>query len=96
VAREHSIEEVVEDLEKLRYDVQRLADRLDTAPFVRVDVHNEQISKLTEKLKDTKEGLSEQLATVKSYQTWILGIMGSAAVAFVVAVITAIAQGRLG
>jgi hypothetical protein len=85
VARERTIEEVYEDLEKLRLEMQRLADRFDNAPFVRADLHNEQI-----------RGLSAALDSVRALQTIILGMLGSIIVGAVVVVITAVARGGIG
>jgi hypothetical protein len=84
VARERTIEEVAEDLDKMWREVQRLADRFDNAPFVRTDLHNEQIRSLTSGLE-----------SVARLQMWILGLLGSILVAVVVAVITAVARGGL-
>ena len=73
------------DLERLTAVVQRLADRLDNAPFVRSDLHNEQIN-----------NLRSDISGVRSMQMWVLGLLGSILIAAVVVVITAVAQGRVG
>jgi hypothetical protein len=44
--REPSLPEVAEDVAELKHEVRRLADRLDAAPFVRADLHSEQIGSL--------------------------------------------------
>jgi hypothetical protein len=85
VARERTLEEVTEELEKLWREFQRLADRFDTAPFVRAELHNEQIAHIR-----------DDLGGLKTMLMWILGILGSVLVAGVVALITAVAQGGLG
>jgi hypothetical protein len=96
VARERTVEEVAEELEKLWHELQRLADRFDTAPFVRTDLHNEQIRSLNKGLVDARAEFDKGLASVARLQMWILGVLGSVLIAAVVAVITAIAQGGLG
>jgi hypothetical protein len=85
VARERTNEELGEHLDKMQSELQRLADRFDTAPFVRADVHNEQI-----------KGITKELESVSRLLTWILGLLGSVVVALLVAVITAVARGGLG
>lgn len=85
MARERTIDEVAEDVEELTVQVRRLGDRFDNAPFVRADLHNEQVS-----------SLRSDLSSVKSMQMWILGIFGSILIAGVVTAITAVARGGLG
>jgi hypothetical protein len=93
VARERTIEEVAEDLDKLWREVQRLADRFDNSPFVRTDLHNEQIRGLTTGLSNARAEFDRGLASVSRLLMWILGVLGTVAVAAVVAVISAVAQG---
>lgn len=83
--RARTVDEVAEDVEQLTTQVQRLADRLDNAPFVRADLHNEQIG-----------NIRDAIAAVRALQMWILGLLGTMLVALGVVVITAVAQGRLG
>jgi hypothetical protein len=85
VARERTIEEVAESLDKLDLKVQRLAERFDNPPFVRTDLHNEQIRSLTSSLE-----------SVARLQMAILAVLGSILIAAVVAVITAVARGGIG
>ncbi len=82
--RELSIEEVAKDLEKLERQVQKLIERWDSAPFVRADLHNEQI-----------QNLRSDIGGVRTMQMWVLGILGSILIAAVVTFIGAIAQGRV-
>ncbi len=82
--RERSIDEAFEDLEKLSIHVQRLHDRLDSLPFVRADLHNEQIN-----------NLRSDISGVRTMQMWVLGLLGSILIAAIVAFITAVAQGRV-
>jgi hypothetical protein len=83
--RERTPGEIADDLERLARQVERLTDRLDNAPFVRLDLHNEQIT-----------NLRSDISGLRAMQMWVLGMLASILVAAVVAGITAIAQGRLG
>ena len=83
--RERTIDEVAEDVEALTAQVQRLGEKFDNAPFVRADLHNEQIN-----------SVRNDLASVKTMQMWILGIFGSILIAGVVTAITAVARGGFG
>jgi hypothetical protein len=82
--RERTLGEVADDLERLTRQVERLTDRLDNAPFVRVDLHNEQVS-----------NLRSDISGLRTMLMWILGILASVLISAVVMGITAIAQGRL-
>ncbi|HEV2928874.1 MAG TPA: hypothetical protein VGW74_09285 [Propionibacteriaceae bacterium] len=88
--RERTPEELAEDISDLRGDmgrelgqvrdqVSRLVDRLDTAPFVRSDLHAEQIDRLR-----------GDVGSLRSLTMWTLGLMCSSIVgAIIVLVITA-------
>lgn len=85
MARERTIGELSEDVEWLIKRMQRLDDRISKAPFVRADLHNEQIANIRGRL----DGLHTMLM-------WILGILATMLVSGVVIVISAVARGGLG
>lgn len=85
MARERTIEELAEDLEQLTAQVQRLGDRFDSAPFVRADLHNEQVT-----------NIRGQLDGLRTMLMWILGILASVLVSGVVLVVSAVARGGFG
>jgi hypothetical protein len=88
--RERSIGEVADDVDRLRHDMDRrmtdmatrhtqLAAKVDAAPYVRVDLHTEQIT-----------NLRGDVASLRQVTMWLLGLLVSAIVgAIVVLVITA-------
>ena len=82
--RERTLGEVADDLERLTRQVERLTDRLDNAPFVRLDLHNEQIN-----------NLRADITGLRTMLMWVLGILASILISAVVMGITAIAQGGL-
>ena len=82
--RERTLGEIAEDLERLTRQVERLTDRLDNAPYVRLDLHNEQIS-----------NLRSDISGLRTMLMWVLGILASVMISAVVMGITAVAQGRL-
>jgi hypothetical protein len=88
--RERSLAEIAEDLDELRRHVDarmielsttvtRLSDRFDNSPFVRSDLHSEQIG-----------NVRKDIATLRQLTMWLLGLLVSAIIgAIVVLVITA-------
>ena len=82
--RERTLGEVADDLERLTRQVERLTDQLHNAPFVRLDLHNEQIN-----------NLRADITGLRTMLMWVLGILASILISAVVMVITAVAQGGL-
>lgn len=62
--RQRSLEEVTEDIFELRQKVSDLGKRIDGAPFVRADLHAEQLDRIR-----------SELASVRSLTMWTLGIL---------------------
>ena len=82
--RERTLGEVAEDLERLTRQVERITDRLEHLPFVRADLHNEQVN-----------NLRSDISGLRTMLMWVLGILASVMISAVVMGITAVAQGRL-
>lgn len=92
--RERSIDEIAEDVDRLRLEVNarmtelaaivvRLQDRFEHAPYVRQDLHSEQVT-----------NLRNDITSLRQLTMWLLGLLVSAIIgAIVVLVITA---GRSG
>jgi hypothetical protein len=88
--RERSLGEIADDVDRLRSHtdaivaelatrVTKLTDRLDHAPFVRADLHSEQIS-----------SVRNDISALRQLTMWLLGLLVSAIIgAIVVLVITA-------
>lgn len=79
--RQRSLEEVAEDVLELRRDFQDLANRLDMAPFVRVDLHAEQLDRVR-----------SDVAAVRSLTMWTLGILCTSIVGAIVVLIVNASQ----
>jgi len=91
VPREPTLGELADDVEKLTVQVQRLGDRLDNAPYVRRDLHDEQITNVRNDIRRVQASTTEGMAGLRTMQMWMLGVMGSILVAAVVAVIANVA-----
>jgi len=90
IVRERSLGELAEDVDDLKRHVdarmieltdrvRRLSDRLDNAPFIRADLHSEQIS-----------SVRNDISSLRQLTMWLLGLLVSAIIgAIVVLVITA-------
>jgi uncharacterized sporulation protein YeaH/YhbH (DUF444 family) len=88
--RERSLGEIADDVDRLQRHVDarmvelaakvtRLTDRFDNAPFVRADLHSEQIS-----------SVRNDISSLRQLTMWLLGLLVSAIIgAIVVLVITA-------
>lgn len=77
--RQRSLDEVAEDLIELRRDHKRLEGRLDAAPFVRQDLHAEQLDRLR-----------SDIAGVRALTMWTLGVLCTSIIgAIIVMVISA-------
>jgi hypothetical protein len=87
VPREPTLGELADDVEKLTVQVQRLGDRLDNAPYVRRDLHDEQINNVRKDIHAVQTSTTDGMAGLRTMQMWMLGVMGSILVAAVVAVI---------
>jgi hypothetical protein len=80
--RERTLGELADDLERLARQVERLTDRLDNAPFVRLDLHNEQIN-----------NLRSDISGLRTLLMWVLGILASVLISAIVLGISAVAGG---
>jgi hypothetical protein len=76
-----SLEELDDDVVDLKREVHNVADRLDKAPFVRVELHNEQVDRLR-----------ADIAGVRALAMWTLGIMCSAIVGAILVFVIAVAR----
>jgi hypothetical protein len=80
--RQRSLEELDEDVVELRRDVRHVGERLDSAPFVRVDLHAEQLDRLR-----------SDISSVRALTMWTLGILCSAIVGAILVMVVAVARG---
>ena len=84
--RQRSLDEVAEDLIELRREHKRLAERLDAAPYVRQDLHAEQLDRLRSDIK----GVRAEIASVRALTMWTLGLLCTSIIgAIIVLVISA-------
>lgn len=80
--RERSPEELAEDIAGVRSEVQRLADRFDSAPYVRSDLHTEQIGRLR-----------DDVGAVRALSMWTLGLMCSSIVGAIIVLVISVGRG---
>ena len=73
--------EVADDVDEVRRELSRLRDELASAPFVRRELHDEQI-------RDIREAL-ERVAT---HAQWTFGLLASSIISAVVVFAIAVAQ----
>lgn len=69
-------------LDDIQREVRRLADQLDTAPFVRRELHDEQI-----------RGVRESMHRVAAHAQWTFGLVASSIIGAVVVFVLSMAQG---
>lgn len=69
-------------LDDIQREVRRLADQLDTAPFVRRELHDEQI-----------RGVRESMQRVAAHAQWTFGLVASSIIGAVVVFVLSLAQG---
>lgn len=75
-------DDLAKGLDDVRRELHRLADQLDTSPFVRREVHDEQI-----------RGIREAMGRVASHAQWTFGLLASSIIGAVVVLAMAAAQG---
>lgn len=96
MARERTLEDIAEQVDWLTKQVEwstkqvnrlpsRLDDRMNKAPFVRVDLYNVEM-----------RSIRERLDSLHTMLMWILTILSGIVVAVVVTVISAVARGGFG
>ena len=94
--RERSIGELTEDVEQLRQHVDarmvelaasinQLRDRLDNAPYVRNDLHSEQIQNIRGDIK-----------ALRTVTMWLLGLLVSSIVGAIIVLVVSVASGTGG
>lgn len=67
---------------ELQRDIRHVGDRLDSAPFVRVELHNEQLDRVR-----------SDIASLRALTMWTLGLLCSQFVGAIVVVIVSVARG---
>jgi len=80
--RQRSLEEVSEDLLELRRDHKRLSERLDAAPYVRQDLHAEQLDRLR-----------SDIAAVRSLTMWTLAILCTSIIGAIITLVVSAGTG---
>ena len=74
--------EVADDVDEVRRELSRLRDELESAPFVRRELHEEQIRDIREAMK-----------RVASHAQWTFGLLASSIISAVVVFAVAVARG---
>jgi hypothetical protein len=74
--------DVAEDVDEVRRELSRLRDELASGPYVRRELHDEQIRDLREAMK-----------RVTSHAQWTFGLLASSIISAVVVFAIAVAQG---
>jgi hypothetical protein len=76
------VDEMRDGLDDVRRELRRLVEQLDTAPFVRRELHDEQI-----------RGMRESMGRVASHAQWTFGLLASSIIGAIVVFAITVARG---
>lgn len=91
--RARSIEELDDDVHELARDVRKVGERLDSAPYVRADLHAEQLDRVRGDIAALRKATESDIASVRALTMWTLGILCSAIVGAVLVAVIAVVRG---